>query len=521
MEASAAWAPCGFHWTADEEPSAHARAPYGLHEEYASIDIFDSYSLQACLHESSRGQQQPLVEYHAEATQHNPIEKVSQDSFEVTLHNMDMETYSNPISVFQEVVHEFEDNIKMMKMKIHRYPENIRALGDWCTMPKIVAIGPYHHGQEKLKKVEQGKHVAAYHCLKESGCSLEELYGAVVVVADKVRSLYDKDVMAGISYDDFRHMMFFDASFLVQYMVWFMDDSNDMDPSLNSFFYSNRRGFHRDIFLLENQIPWQVVETVVRFRPLPLEEFVTRWRDILRNRRDINKRPFVLGSYDPPHLLGLLRHYIVGSRSITEPPIIIDKNKIDLAAISVSAIELAEIGITLTGKETTELTNMGLNRKGIFFAELSLAPLYLTASSATRLLNMAALELCMTPSFYYTKDEDSAVCSYLLLLSMLVHREEDVHELRTKGILQGGAGLTNKEALEFFTSLHGLPRGSCYSFTMVQIESYRASRRLRTKVHSFIHRKKKTIFTVLSAVVAVFSIFGTLIGILVKLKAAP
>jgi hypothetical protein len=35
---------------------------------------------------------------------------------------------------------------------------------------------------------------------------------------------------------------------------------------------------------------------------------------------------------------------------------------------------------------------MGLNKKGIFFAELSLAPLSLKHARATRLVNMAALE---------------------------------------------------------------------------------------------------------------------------------
>ena len=41
-------------------------------------------------------------------------------------------------------------------------------------------------------------------------------------------------------------------------------------------------------------------------------------------------------------------------------------------SFSVSAIELAEIGITLTASKTTELVYMGVNKKGNLFAELSL-----------------------------------------------------------------------------------------------------------------------------------------------------
>ncbi|KAK1613681.1 hypothetical protein QYE76_019198 [Lolium multiflorum] len=88
-------------------------------------------------------------------------------------------------------------------------------------------------------------------------------------------------------------------------------------------------------------------------------------------------------------------------------------------------MELSEIGIKLTAKNTTELIHMGI-KKDSLFAELSLAPLSLNDSRASWLVNMAALELCTTLNF---QDEDSAVCSYLLLFAMFVDREEDVHEL--------------------------------------------------------------------------------------------
>ena len=156
----------------------------------------------------------------------------------------------------------------------------------------------------------------------------------------------------------------------------------------------------------------------------------------------------------PPHLLvGLLRFYILAKRNTKQLHTGI---KLDSISVSVSAMELAEIGITLTAaKDTIELIHMGVNKSGILSAELYLTPLSLDDERGSFLLNMAALELCTTSNFLAPEaaDEDSAVCSYLLLLSMLVHREEDVHELRTRHLLQGGAGLVNKDALSFFTML--------------------------------------------------------------------
>ncbi|KAJ1277826.1 hypothetical protein BS78_04G032900 [Paspalum vaginatum] len=516
----ASWVPCEFqlsNWTM-ETVAWTPGFPVSSSSLSESNEIFGTPSwMQTCVPNNSSGGQ--LVEYYAAASEHDPIEKES--SFEVELHNMQMQIHSSPIRVFEDVAHKFEADIDMIKVKMHRYPTVIRDLGVRNTVPRIVAIGPYHHNRQELKQTEQAKHVAAYHCLRQSGRSVEELYSAVVSVADDARRLYDKDVMAGIGYEDFRHMMFFDACFLVQYMVWYTDISDkEMDPSLRTFFFSNRSDINHDVLLLENQLPWQVVKTVMRFRPLPLDKFVAPWTTLLQDRHDVKKRPFALdGTYQPPHLLGLLRFYIVGRSDAKLLPKKVAK--IRSLSFSVSAIELAEIGITLTANETAELVNMGLNKKGVFFAELSLAPLSLDYARASRLLNMAAFELCTVPNFLDGRVEDSAVCSYLRLLSMLVHREEDVHQLRRKGILQGGAGLTNKEALDFFTSLQSLPGGFCYTRTMVEIESYRVNRSMRTKAHAFFHKKKTTICTVLSTIVAVVSIFGTLVGILVKLKTAP
>ena len=154
---------------------------------------------------------------------------------------------------------------------------------------------------------------------------------------------------------------------------------------------------------------------------------------------------------------------------------------------------------------------MGLDRKWIIFNELSMAPLSLNDARASSLVNMAALELCTTPDFLgrAVKRVDSAVCSYLLLLCMLTHREEDVHELRTKGVLQGGAGLSNKKALDFFTSLQSLRQGRCYARVMVQIENYRRKRPW-IKVYALCYRYRTTIAWATSALVGFISIIVTL-----------
>ena len=220
-----------------------------------------------------------------------------------------------------------------------------------------------------------------------------------------------------------------------------------------------------------------------------------------------------------PHLLDLLRFYAVGKRSRKPMVTRSDIEKMESISISAGAIELAEMGIFLTANETTELPDMGIDRKWIIFAELSMASLSLNDARASWLVNMAALELCTTTDFFFVK-EDSAVCSYLRLLCMMVHREEDVQELRAKGILQG-AGLTNNETLDFFIRFQGLPYGLCYARVFYGIDTYRVNRWISIMVHTFVYRNNKTILTTFSVLNVVASILGTLKSLLKAGRSLP
>ncbi|PVH34622.1 hypothetical protein PAHAL_8G261200 [Panicum hallii] len=361
MEPAAAWGPYCHqfqlsNWTV-EEPAA------GLPVEYASIDIPGTCGLQAYVPESSGGQQ--LVEYnyyHAASNSKHMSQQVGDVDGEAKISND-----SHARSVVRQVLGEFKDDIGMTMAKMHRYPACLGAVDKCYTSPRIVAIGPYyHHRLDHLKQAEKVKHAAACHCVKRSGRLLEELYEAVVPIADAARRLYDKDVMAGISYDNFRHMMFFDACFLVQYMLM-RGRTEVIDESLSSFMSPNRIDIFHDIMLLENQLPWEVVEIVMSFMPVPMslisKKFVARMRHCMLpddRHEPLQQKPFIwYEGYKPPHLLGLLRHYIVG-KSDVDYPASMPKN----IAFSVSAMELAEIGITLTANKTTELVDMRLINKG-------------------------------------------------------------------------------------------------------------------------------------------------------------
>uniref|UniRef100_A0ACD5TSX0 Uncharacterized protein n=1 Tax=Avena sativa TaxID=4498 RepID=A0ACD5TSX0_AVESA len=312
-------------------------------------------------------------------------------------------------------------------------------------------------------------------------------------------------------------MMFFDACFLVQYMRCYgePEDINDMDDALHSYFSANYERIRTDIMMLENQIPWVVVKMILSFMPAPSpwERFVAVMRSCLKNRTGSDLQDLDIdATYEPPHLLGLVRFYIVGNNDTSKD---LQFNADKPLSLSISVAELADVGITLVPKDDVGILDMELDDKGGFCADLVLPPLYLTEANATWLVNMAAFELCKTPDFYDdddADDEDSAVCSYLHLFAMLLDKKQDVHELRKKHVIEGG-GLTSKEALDFFTCIgKNMRLGQCYLDIIIKIENFKRKRSPLLKFFLFLKKHKNRIM-------ALASLTALGVGILSSLQA--
>lgn len=216
------------------------------------------------------------------------------------------------------------------------------------------------------------------------------------------------------------------------------------------------------------------------------------------------------GSYKPAHLLDLLHHYQSGPRDV--PAKRSRRTPTLLRGItqpqSSSAIDLAEIGIHLTNNRTAKFSNMGLE-KGLFCYKLFLAPLVMDDLNACWLLNMLAFETSSATRHI------NIVRSYVLLIAMLMNREEDVHELRVKRILHGY--FSDQRTLSFLQDLVDLNFLTLeHNLLMADLEGYRRKRWMWISLHKFIYNNFKYIVTVFSVIGVLVGIFKALFSISMK-----
>uniref|UniRef100_A0A0A8YR93 Uncharacterized protein n=1 Tax=Arundo donax TaxID=35708 RepID=A0A0A8YR93_ARUDO len=369
--------------------------------------------------------------------------------------------------------------------------------------------------------MEEAKRAAVDELCRVASQPREAVRGKILSLAGSTRSCYADDWQIQRMGDGvFADMMLLDGCFLLQFMVSMCpDDDSDAPPEADPLMSRGEVHTHidaiaRDVLLLENQIPWLVLEALMEFRPaVPVRRFLALMAsafDIGNDRADsptdLQGRQPNRDDQDqpPPHLLGLFHRRQVGAartQSLRVPR---------LSSLSSTAVELAEMGVKLTASKSKKFGDMSMSkrrRKGLF-GELSLAPLVLNDLTSCWLFNMAAYEACLGA----TQADNFAVSSYLSLASLLMNREGDVQELRAKGIIN--SAWSDMRTLDFFKwAAPPLSVGHRYYHIFERLQEYKQERRVWIAVHRFLYKNIKTVVAVLSVVGVLAGLFKTILSL--------
>ncbi|KAK8633923.1 hypothetical protein V6N13_014755 [Hibiscus sabdariffa] len=221
---------------------------------------------------------------------------------------------------------------------IPRAPRELRGVNERAFEPKVISIGPYHHGKIHLKAMESHKVRYLRSLLQQGAGRLERYVAAYMSIEQQVRNCYDD--VDGMKSEDFGAIMVLDGLFVVQLIRKFMDrvsrEENDLKwkdrrlkeddekdlrrkdrrlreedddlfkQNLNLYFVA------QDLLLLENQLPLCLLENFAVLTGLEVQTFT---RQALNFFSDTEPRLRMLYREEDnehirntDHLLGLVHH---------------------------------------------------------------------------------------------------------------------------------------------------------------------------------------------------------------------
>ncbi|KAJ0079357.1 hypothetical protein Patl1_22880 [Pistacia atlantica] len=333
----------------------------------------------------------------------------------------------------------FKNQHEVIRTKIERVPAMLRDVKEnsGCYDPLVVSIGPYHFGNPRLELMQQHKLTMARQYVNGDLKLLEELYQKVRRVAEAAKQCYtDQSSVAKFNNEEFCQVMFLDACFLLQFIYCIVREEREALKMKTNMIAL----VQRDLCLLENQIPFQLLNELSlkskfgdeNSKQTVLNKFATQIRSLPPQRKFES---------EPPHLLDLTRTNLFDKTVLTQPP---PPDCSDWFSYR-SAKELKAVGIHFRPSRTNRFTDVAF-QSGYVAGLLKLPPIYIDDSTKSMLLNIVAYE--SSPN----GPDDFGVSSYICLMDSLIDHEEDVKELRSKGILLNFLG-SDQQVADLFNEI--------------------------------------------------------------------
>ncbi|KAK4421641.1 hypothetical protein Salat_2114700 [Sesamum alatum] len=352
--------------------------------------------------------------------------------------------------------------------KIHKVPQLLRQ-GEHNSDaydPKVVSFGPYHYGKPELQLCQEAKHFVLQMFVEGGGKSREFFHQGVLEVISDARSCYVEGSTDFYTDEHFAEMMLLDACFLIYYLK--IGPQNQLSRLL---IYNRLGGLvlslvGRDIFLLENQIPLQILMLLInlRYERNEAEENLSRFlhesfwgrpykhHEIQQIQRLKLKKPL--------HLLEACHQTLVWDWNPEIQPANEDFDSKKHHKTFRSAKNLKAKGIHF--KPSSKKSLKDINFKSFAFYGLLELPVWLVSNlSQVFFPNIIAYELCPN------NPVGTTVISYVDFMKSLIDSPADVKELREKKILLTSFG-SDEEVVRLFRELNTYGIESTYNFLDVE-----------------------------------------------------
>ncbi|OMO89069.1 hypothetical protein COLO4_19963 [Corchorus olitorius] len=321
---------------------------------------------------------------------------------------------------------------------IFRVPQSMMEFNHNAYQPHIVSIGPYYHGKQHLQMIQEHKWLYLRVVLARTnthGIGLDQLCQVVALREEAIRESYSETI--GIDCHQLIEMMVLDGCFILELFrrVYQMEATDQDDPILKIAWVLPF--IARDLLMLENQLPFFVLQTLFNKPILALgENNVPSLNNLaLEFYRCVIGRPLeILERHEHvhgKHILDLFR------LSLIPPPSQRSEISEDVNLIP-SAEKLRRAGIKFKPRKSTE------SFVDIKFSDgvLQIPTLTLDDFSCSLLLNCVAFE-------QFHRHCSTDITTYATFMGCLINTAGDAGFLRDKKIIENYVGTDDQVALFF------------------------------------------------------------------------
>ncbi|PON61218.1 hypothetical protein TorRG33x02_282390 [Trema orientale] len=350
--------------------------------------------------------------------------------------------------------------------KIQRVPEIMLRQRNFKEYykPREIPIGPLHANSKHLgKRALKAKFTAKF--IKNSGQTGEILLKEIKKNINEIKQRFDEIEIHNLALDDERlsRMLFLGGCSILQFIYSYVSH-NLLEFKINN---GQAALIQQDLFLLENQIPFRVLIVLMNLSSQNYEWIINIYQFIFTNvmapvnsnslrRHLMNIKCLIPGENstqrlfvdkEAVHLLDLLRSELLFGDGRERKHSLQRSNRYELFGdhgherkLSLQRCnpfsdykrsfrnvqDLKAAGIKLKPSYTCGLKSVSFTTGFFIAGQLKLPPLIVDDSTARKLLNLVAYEMC--PDNYRT---NYAVTSYLSFLDSLIASEQDVKDLRS------------------------------------------------------------------------------------------
>ncbi|GAY58125.1 transmembrane protein [Citrus sinensis] len=360
--------------------------------------------------------------------------------------SIDMEKLADSLSGELESLHPLA-----RECSIYRVPEATRCSHPSHFTPRMVSIGPFHHGKEELKAMEEHKKRYLKCFLQRTKVRIASFVGFIKAREAELRNCYAETIHLGS--DEFIKMVLVDAVFLIELFLKYYQPNlrTNEDPILGKLFLYN--DVTHEILLLENQLPLFILNGLFNlaktetfeanlYEEISFMTITCFWfRDDIVGYLPIQENLLEINFSKAKHFVDLLILCLQPSQS---------RAVFALKDLNIpSVMELHQAGVKFKRGSSKDLLDIKFN-EGIL--EIP----FLTVYDPTERLYRNVLAFEMMHS--YTK----YLNDYIIMMNYLVSTSKDAELLLQNEII----GLGNTEAVP--TVFRNLDKGCAISYSYFQ-----------------------------------------------------